>query len=117
MDFEAMAGKGTMLGSGAVMIVDDKTSMVDLLKNVVDFFAHESCGQCTPCREGTGWLSNIMCGVVEKQGSAADVDRMGTVASFMGGKTICALSDAAAMPTMSIVKKFGDEIKAYLQNS
>jgi NADH-quinone oxidoreductase subunit F len=117
MDFEAMAGKGTMLGSGAVMVVDDKTSMVDLLKNVVDFFAHESCGQCTPCREGTGWLSNIMCGVVEKQGTAADVDRMGTVASFMGGKTICALSDAAAMPTMSIVKKFGDEIKAYLQNS
>jgi NADH-quinone oxidoreductase subunit F len=114
MDFEAMAGAGTMLGSGAVMVIDDQTSMVDLLKNVVDFFAHESCGQCTPCREGTGWLSNIMAGVYEKKAQPSDIDRMNTVASFMGGRTICALSDAAAMPTMSIVRKFNDELKAYL---
>jgi NADH-quinone oxidoreductase subunit F len=96
------------------MVIDDKTSMVELLKNVVDFFAHESCGQCTPCREGTGWLSNIMAGVHAKTAAASDVDRMNTIASFMGGRTICALSDAAAMPTMSIVKKFNDELKAYL---
>jgi NADH-quinone oxidoreductase subunit F len=114
MDFEAMAGAGTMLGSGAVMVIDDQTSMVDLLKNVVDFFAHESCGQCTPCREGTGWLSNIMAGVYEKKAQPSDIDRMNTVASFMGGRTICALSDAAAMPTMSIVRKFNDELKNYL---
>lgn len=115
MDYEAFAAAGTMLGSGAVMIVDDKTSMVDLLKITVDFYAHESCGQCTPCREGTGWLANIMANVAAKSATSEDVDRMNTVAKVMGGRTICALSDAAAMPTMSIIKKFGDEIKATLQ--
>ncbi len=115
MDYEAIAGAGSMLGSGAVMIIDDKQSMVQLLKVITDFFAHESCGQCTPCREGTGWLANIMAGVVEQRATPADVDRMHTIAKVMGGRTICALSDAAAMPTMSIVKKFGDELKEYLQ--
>lgn len=114
MDYEAFAAAGTMLGSGAVMIIDDKQSMTELLKVTVDFFAHESCGQCTPCREGTGWLSNIMSGVAAKTGTPEDVDRMFTIAKVMGGRTICALSDAAAMPTMSIIRKFGDEIKATL---
>jgi NADH-quinone oxidoreductase subunit F len=114
LDYEAMAGAGTMLGSGAVMIIPERQSMVELLKIITDFFAHESCGQCTPCREGTGWLANIMAGIVEKSGTVDDVDRLKTVASFMGGRTICALSDAAAMPTMSIVKKYGDELRAYL---
>lgn len=115
MDYEAIAAAGSMLGSGAVMIIDDKQSMVQLLKVITDFFAHESCGQCTPCREGTGWLANIMAGVVEHRATPTDVDRMYTIAKVMGGRTICALSDAAAMPTMSIVKKFGDELKEYLQ--
>ncbi len=115
MDYEAIAAAGSMLGSGAVMIIDDQQSMVQLLKVITDFFAHESCGQCTPCREGTGWLANIMAGVVERRATAEDVDRMATIAKVMGGRTICALSDAAAMPTMSIVKKFGDELKEYLQ--
>jgi NADH-quinone oxidoreductase subunit F len=114
MDFEAMAEKGTMLGSGAVMVIDHTVSMVDLLKTTTDFFAHESCGQCTPCREGTGWLANIMAGVADKTASSDDVDRMYEVSKHMGGRTICALSDAAAMPTMAMVKKFGDELKAYL---
>jgi NADH-quinone oxidoreductase subunit F len=117
MDYEAMAAKGTMLGSGAIMMIPDDFPMVELLKVVTDFFAHESCGQCTPCREGTGWLANIMAGVEARTAKAADVDRLHTVASFMGGRTICALSDAAAMPTMSIVKKFGNEIKSYLERS
>lgn len=114
MDYEAIAAKGSMLGSGAVMIIPEGQSMVELLKVITDFFAHESCGQCTPCREGTGWLANIMAGVVEKTAKQDDVDRMGKIASFMGGRTICALSDAAAMPVMSIVKKFGPELKSYL---
>ena len=100
---------------GAVMVVDDRVSMVELLKNITDFFAHESCGQCTPCREGTGWLANIMAGVEERSAAREDVDRLRTIAAFMGGRTICALSDAAAMAVMSIVEKFGDEIKAYLE--
>ncbi len=114
LDYEAMAGAKTMLGSGAVMIIDDKTSMVDLMKNIADFFAHESCGQCTPCREGTGWLANIMKGVVNRECGTEEVDRLYSVAQNMGGRTICALSDAAAMPTMAIVQKFGEEIKAHL---
>ncbi len=114
MDYESIAAKGSMLGSGAVMIIPEEQSMVELLKVITDFFAHESCGQCTPCREGTGWLANIMAGVTMRTAKKDDVDRLGTIASFMGGRTICALSDAAAMPVMSIVKKYGHEIKAYL---
>ncbi len=90
-----------MLGSGAVIVMDDSRCMVQSLQRLSYFYMHESCGQCTPCREGTGWLWRM-------------VDRMYKIASMMGGRTICALSDAAAMPTMSIVKKFGDEIKAHL---
>lgn len=115
MDYEAIAGKGSMLGSGAVMIVPKTQSMVELLRVILDFFAHESCGQCTPCREGTGWLANIMKGIELRQGKEADVDRLYTIANSMGGRTICALSDAAAMPTKAIVQKFGDELKAYLR--
>jgi NADH-quinone oxidoreductase subunit F len=114
MDYEAIAAKGSMLGSGAVMIIDDRQSMVELLKVITDFFHHESCGQCTPCREGTGWLANIMAGIERRTGSEQDVDRLYNVAKHMGGRTICALSDAAAMPTMSIAKKFGQEIKDYI---
>ena len=115
MDFEAIAEAGSMLGSGAIMVIDDDQDIVELLRITVDFFAHESCGQCTPCREGTGWLKNIVLGIESRESDAAAVDRMGAVAAQMGGKTICALSDACAMPTTSYVQKFGDEIKAYLE--
>jgi len=117
LDYEGLAGAGSMLGSGAVMIIDDKQSMVDILRNTVDFFHHESCGQCTPCREGTGWLANIMGGVASGKGRTGDVDKMHSVAKHMGGRTICALSDAAAMPTMSIVKKFEHELTAYIEKA
>lgn len=115
LDYEAIAAKGSMLGSGAVMIIDDRMSMVELMKVIADFYHHESCGQCTPCREGTGWLANIMGGIYDHQGKSTDVDRMWNVAKAMEGRTICALSDAAAMPTKAITKKFGDEIRAYIQ--
>ena len=114
LDYEAMAQRQTMLGSGAIMVIDDRQSMVELLKITIDFFAHESCGQCTPCREGTGWLANIMNGIVDREVRSDSVDRLDFVARNMGGKTICALSDACAMPVMSYVKKYGDELKAYL---
>ncbi len=115
LDYEAIAAKGSMLGSGAIMIIDDRQSMVELMKVITDFYHHESCGQCTPCREGTGWLANIMDGIVDHEGKESDVEKMWTVAKQMGGRTICALSDAAAMPTMAITKKFGDEIRAYIK--
>lgn len=114
LDYEAMAQAGTMLGSGAVMIIDESQSILELLKITTDFFHHESCGQCTPCREGTGWLSNIAQAITEKTAQPEDVDRLYNIAQHMGGKTICALSDAAAMPTMGMVKKFRDELKQQL---
>ena len=115
MDFEAIAAAGSMLGSGAIMVIDDDQDMVELLRITVDFFAHESCGQCTPCREGTGWLKNIVQGIEHREAKAAAVDQLHSIASQMGGKTICALSDACAMPTKSYVEKFADELKAYLE--
>ena len=114
MDYEALQGAGSMLGSGAIMVIDEQTSMVDMLKCTVDFFAHESCGQCTPCREGTGWLANIMRGIEQRTEHEDSIDRLHTVASHMGGRTICALSDACAMPVKSYVEKFSPELKAYL---
>lgn len=117
MDYEAIAGKGSMLGSGAVMIVDDRQSIAEILKFTIDFFAHESCGQCTPCREGTGWLANIMNGIAEKSVGPDSVDRLKSVANAMGGRTICALSDACAMPVNAMVTKYNDELKAYLKGA
>lgn len=115
LDYEALAGAGTMLGSGAVMVIDHTQSLMDLLHNVVNFFHHESCGQCTPCREGTGWLANICKGIVSGEGKSSDLELMYSVADHMKGRTICALSDAAAMPTMSIIKKFGNELRQSLK--
>ncbi len=115
LDYESIAAKGSMLGSGAVMIIDTNTSMVRLMEIIANFFHHESCGQCTPCREGTGWIANIMHEIVSGHAKEEDVDRLAVIAKNMGGKTICALSDAAAMPTMAIVQKFGDELKAYIR--
>ncbi len=111
LDFECLAENGSMLGSGAIMVIDDSQSMTDILKVTMDFFSHESCGQCTPCREGTGWLANILEGIKERHATPKDVDRIYDIAKNMSGKTICALSDAAAGPAMSFIKKYGDEIK------
>ncbi len=117
MDYEAIAAKGSMLGSGAIMIIDDRQSMVDMLKSTIDFFAHESCGQCTPCREGTGWLANIMCGIEDRTASPESVERLALISRSMAGKTICALSEACAIPVISYVQKFGDELRAHLANA
>jgi NADH-quinone oxidoreductase subunit F len=114
LDYEWMSQKGTMLGSGAIMVIDDRQNMAELLKITIDFFAHESCGQCTPCREGTGWLANMMQGISEKTAKPDDINRLASVARNMGGKTICALSDACAMPVMSYVQKYSEELKEYL---
>ncbi len=114
LDYEAMAARQSMLGSGAVMIIDDRQSIAELLKVTIEFFAHESCGQCTPCREGTGWLNNIMDGIMERRAKADSIDRLAQISKFMAGKTICALSDACAMPVTGFVTKFTDDLKQYL---
>jgi NADH-quinone oxidoreductase subunit F len=114
MDYEDLAAKGSMLGSGAVIVIDDSHSMVDLLSVVMNFYHHESCGQCTPCREGTGWLDKVVKSIVKGQGRIEDLNLILKVAENMKGKTICALSDAAALPAISFVSKFRDEFEIYI---
>ena len=114
MDYEDLAAKGSMLGSGAVIIIDDSHSMVDILSVIMSFYHHESCGQCTPCREGTGWLDKIMRGILQGQGRIEDLNLVLKVADHMKGKTICALSDAAALPALSFITKFRNEFERYI---
>ncbi len=111
LDYEAIAAAGSMLGSGAVMVIPHDQPMMELLRILVNFFHHESCGQCTPCREGTGWLASVVQGVEEKTATPEDVEKLYQIAVHMEGRTICALSDAAAMPTKAITRKFADELK------
>lgn len=115
LDYEALAQAESMLGSGAVMVIPEGQCMVEILKVAMDFFHHESCGQCTPCREGTGWIANILSGFIDNTAKCEDIDRIYNIAHHMQGRTICALSDAAAMPSKAIVKKFSEELKSYIK--
>lgn len=117
MDYECLAQMGSMLGSGAVIIIDDSQCMVDLLKVILHFYHHESCGQCTPCREGTGWLEKTITRVIAGQGQLKDIDLLVKVADNMKGRTICALSDAAALPTLSFIQKFREEFEYYVREN
>lgn len=116
MDYECMAQMGSMLGSGGVIVIDDKQCMVDLLKVLMHFYHHESCGQCTPCREGTGWLEKLTNSIGNGSAGLGDIATLDKVARHMMGATICALSDAAAMPAMSFVSKFRDEFEAHIHD-
>lgn len=115
MDYENLAAAGTMLGSGAVIIMDETRCMVDMLNVILHFYHHESCGQCTPCREGTGWLEKIVSSILLGRGRPQDIDLLDTIAQNMKGRTICALSDAAALPVISFVQKFRDEFEFYIR--
>lgn len=115
MDYETLAQMGTMLGSGAIIVIDDSNCMVDLLQVIMHFYHHESCGQCTPCREGTGWLDKIVRSISKGQGRIQDIQLIETVAKNMMGRTICALSDAAALPAISFVTKFRDEFEFFVR--
>lgn len=117
MDYECLAQMGSMLGSGAVIVIDDSNSMVDILDVIMHFYHHESCGQCTPCREGTGWLEKIVHRIAHGHGETKDIDLIKKVSEQMMGKTICALSDAAAMPAISFVTKFRDEFEAHIRKN
>jgi NADH-quinone oxidoreductase subunit F len=115
MDYECLSQMGSMLGSGAVIVIDDSQCMVDLLGVLMHFYHHESCGQCTPCREGTGWLNKIVHSILEGRGRLQDIELLEKVADNMKGRTICALSDAAALPVLSFVTKFRDEFEFYVR--
>ncbi|MGH1467675.1 MAG: NADH-quinone oxidoreductase subunit NuoF [Bdellovibrionales bacterium] len=115
MDYESLSEKGSMLGSGAVIVIDDSNCMVDLLGVIMHFYHHESCGQCTPCREGTGWLEKTVSRIASGQGKMSDVDLILKIAEQMKGRTICALSDAAAFPAISFISKFKDEFEYFIR--
>lgn len=112
-DFDSIAAAGSMSGSGAIIVLDDSADMVEVLANICEFFAHESCGQCTPCREGTLWMCKILRRLVSGQGRRLDADELLRIAdNIAGGKTVCAFGDACAWPVLSIVSKFKDEFIA-----
>src|SRR5690606_24856368 len=112
MDYDSIAKAGSMLGSGAVIVMDESRDMVETLRRLSYFYMHESCGQCTPCREGTGWLWRMVDRIQEGQGHAEDLDKLDNVAENIMGRTICALGDAAAMPVRAMIKHFRHEFAA-----
>jgi NADH-quinone oxidoreductase subunit F len=115
LDFESLAAAGTMLGSGAIIVMDEDTCMVDAMWNILRFYAHESCGQCTPCREGTGWIAKTAGRFERGGGRVGEIDQLDEVAWGMVGRTICVLADAAAMPARSIIRKFRSEFEDHAQ--
>jgi NADH-quinone oxidoreductase subunit F len=114
MDYDSMAARKTMLGSGGVVIIDDGTCMVKVAARLMRFYAHESCGWCIPCREGTTWLNKLLRRFHDGGGARADIDLVGDIARNMLGRTFCPLGDAAAMPVISIVEKFRSEFEDHL---
>lgn len=114
MDYDSMAARKTMLGSGGVVIMDDHTCMVKAALRIMRFYAHESCGWCIPCREGTAWLRKILQRFHDGAGMSSDISLIGDIARNMLGRTFCPLGDAAAMPTASIVEKFRHEFEEHL---
>ncbi len=98
-----------MLGSGGVIVMDDSTCMVRALANISRFYMEESCGQCTPCREGSGWIYRTLCKILEGQGVIEDLDNLGRIAGNIEGRTICAFGEATAWPVMSFLKHFREE--------
>jgi len=115
MDFDSLAKAGSMLGSGGLVVIDEDTCMVDLARRIMHFYAHESCGWCIPCREGTAWLRKILDRFHAGGGRAEDIPLIGELSKNMLGRTFCPLGDAAALPTISIVKKWRHEFEEHLR--
>ena len=116
MDYDSIAKAGSMLGSGAVIVMDESTDMVLALRRISRFYYSESCGQCTPCREGTGWLYRMLYRIVDGKGRAEDIELLEEVSHKIEGRTICALGDAAAMPVWSFIKHFRHEFEYYVEH-
>jgi len=116
MDFDSLASAGSMIGSGAVVVMDESTCMVKALERLSYFYYEESCGQCTPCREGTGWMNKILHRIENGQGRPEDLDLLKSVPNNMLGLTICGLGDAAAIPVISFLKHFRDEFAYHIEH-
>ncbi|MFQ6070579.1 MAG: NADH-quinone oxidoreductase subunit NuoF [Candidatus Aminicenantales bacterium] len=112
MDFDSLVEAGSMLGSAAVIVIDEETPILSVLSKVAKFYAHESCGQCTPCRVGTSWINKIVTRIAKGKGRREDLDHIVRLADNIMGKTLCPLGDAAAMPVLSLTKKFREELES-----
>ena len=112
MDAESLKEVGSAIGTGGVIVMDEDTDLVKVLARIAHFYHHESCGQCTPCREGTGWLEKILKRIIAGKGSTSDLDLLITVANQIEGNTICALGEAAAWPVKFMVERFRDYFEA-----
>jgi NADH-quinone oxidoreductase subunit F len=116
MDFESVKKAGSMLGSGAVMVMDETTCMVRVLERISRFYYAESCGQCTPCREGTGWMNRMLRRILAGQGRSEDIDLLDSVSRRIEGHTICAFGDAAAWPVQSFIRHFRHEFQYMIEH-
>jgi NADH-quinone oxidoreductase subunit F len=116
MDYNSLQEAGSSFGTGAVMVMDETTCMVKVLRRISRFYMAESCGQCTPCREGTGWLYRMLSRIIDGRGELEDLDKLVDVANKIEGHTICALGDAAAWPVQSFLKHFGHEFEYMIRN-
>ena len=116
MDFESLVEAGSMLGTGAIVVMEEGTCMVEVARRLMDFFAHESCGQCTPCRVGTRRLRDILTRIVEGKGKAGDVELLETICAGIVGHTLCPMGDAAVNPVLSSLKHFRDEYEYHIQH-
>jgi NADH-quinone oxidoreductase subunit F len=115
MDFDSVRAAGSLMGTGGVIVMHEDTCMVDALRTIANFYHHESCGQCTPCREGCGWIEKLLIDLEAGRGQAEDLDRLIDVANHMEGNTICVLADSLAMPVRSFVTKFKDEFVEHVR--
>ncbi len=117
LDFEGLAAKKSMLGSAAIIVMNEETCIVDAARNLAKFFSHESCGQCTPCREGTPWLHRVLDRIEEGEGRPEDIDLLEKIANQMGnGITLCVFADAAIAPVLSSIGKFRDEYRYHVEH-
>lgn len=116
LDYESMWEIGSTLGTGGMIVIDEDTSMVEVAKNIIEFYHHESCGQCTPCREGTGWIDKILKKVINGNASNDDLKTILDVCNTLNGKTVCVFAPAVKDIIQSIVKKFPEEFKTYIKN-
>ena len=116
MDAESLKAVGSAIGTGGIMVMDEDTDLVRVLARIAKFYYHESCGQCTPCREGTGWMLKILNRLVRGEGTSKDLDLLVTIAKNIEGNTICALGDAAAWPVKFMIERFREEFEAIVKD-
>ena len=116
LNFDALMKAGSMLGSAGIIVLDDSVCIVDAVWRLAKFFAHESCGQCTPCREGCNWMESILDRLERGEGRASDADLLLDMSDNIGGKSLCALGDAAIGPVISSVKKFRSEYVHHVEH-